>query len=62
MWNQKTEVIDEIISCLGVTIKSTGRRNKHNTKEIIKGNQTSVAIDKSSDMEVKILENVYEMV
>jgi hypothetical protein len=65
MYDQLVEIVNEI-SCLGITLESTGGWNRNGMKEIVKGNQSLVAIDKclirTLDMRIQLLENVYETV
>jgi hypothetical protein len=65
MYCHLIDVVNEI-SYLGVTLESTGGCNKHKMKQMVKGNQSLVAINKcltrTPDMRVQILENIYEMV
>jgi hypothetical protein len=45
MYDQLIEVVNEL-SCLKVTLESTGGWNEQKTKQMIKGNQSLVAVDK----------------
>jgi hypothetical protein len=53
------------ISYLGVSLENAGGWKKYKMKQTVKGNQTLVAIDKcltrTPDMNLNILENIYEM-
>jgi hypothetical protein len=55
-----------LFSYLGVTLGRTRGWNRHKMKQMVKGNQSLVAIDKcftrTPDMRVQLLENAYEMV
>jgi hypothetical protein len=63
--DQKTEVADEI-NCLGVTFESSACWKKQKLNTTAKRKQTLVPIDKclarASDIQVKNLENVYEII
>jgi hypothetical protein len=65
MYDQLIDIVNER-SYLGITLESTGGWNRHKMKQMVKGNQSLVAIDKrltrTSDMRIQLLENVYEMV
>lgn len=64
MNDQKTEVADKI-NCLGVTFESSAGWKKQKLERTANGNQTLVATDtclaRTTDIRIKILENVYEM-
>jgi hypothetical protein len=64
MYDKLIDVVNEI-SYLGVTLESTGEWNRHKMKQMVKGNQSLVAIDKfltrTPDRRLQLLENVYEM-
>jgi hypothetical protein len=65
MYDQLIEVVNEL-NCLGITLESTGGWNRHRKKQIVKGDQSLLAIDKclsrSPDMRIQLVENVYEAV
>jgi hypothetical protein len=65
VYDQLIDVVNET-RYLGVTLESTGRWNSYEMKQMAKGNQSLVAIDKcltrTPDMRVQLLDNVYEMV
>jgi hypothetical protein len=65
MYDQLIETVNEI-SYLGITRESTGGWNRHRMKQMVKGNQSLVAIDKcltrTPEMRIQLLENVYELV
>jgi hypothetical protein len=68
MYNQLIEVVNEL-SYLGITLESTGGWNKHRKKQIVKGNQSLLAIlaidkclSRTPNMRIQLLENVYEIV
>jgi hypothetical protein len=65
MYDQLTKVVNEV-SYLGIILESTGGWNRHRMKQMVKGKQSLVAIDKcltrTPDMRIQLLENVCEMV
>jgi hypothetical protein len=65
MYDQLIDVVSEI-SYLGITLESTGGWNRHRKKQMVKGNQFLLAVDKcltrTPDMMVQLLGNVYETV
>jgi hypothetical protein len=65
MYDQLIEVVNEL-SYLGITLESTGGWNRRRMKQMVKGNQCLLAIDKclsrTPDMRIQLLENVYETV
>jgi hypothetical protein len=65
VYGNNIEVVGEI-TYLGITLENTGSWEKHKKKITGRGNKTLIAIDRSlariPDMNVKILENIYEMI
>jgi hypothetical protein len=65
MHGNNIEVVDEI-TYLGITLENTGCWEKHKKKITARSNQTLIAIDRClariPDMNVKLLENIYEMI
>jgi hypothetical protein len=51
---------------LGITLENMGNWEKHKKKITARGNQTLMAIDRClpriPDMNIKMLENIYEMI
>jgi hypothetical protein len=47
IYDQLIEIVNEL-SCLGMTLECTGGWNRHRMKQIVKGNQSLVAIDKNT--------------
>jgi hypothetical protein len=66
MYDQLIEAVNNELSYLGITLESTGGWNRHRKKQMVKGNQSLLAIDKclsgTPDMRIQLLENVYETV
>jgi hypothetical protein len=64
MHSNNNEVVDEI-TYLGITLENTDSWEKLKKKITARGNQTLIAIDRClariPDMNVKMLENIYEM-
>jgi hypothetical protein len=65
MHGNNIEVVGEI-TYLGITLENTGSWEKHKKKIKARGNHTLIAIDRClariPDMNVKMLENIYEMI
>jgi hypothetical protein len=65
MHGNNIKVVDEI-TYLGITLENTGSREKHKKKITVRGDQTLIAINRClariPDMNIKMLENIYEMI